>query len=118
MPLATFRVSEMGGRSGPELHTLDVQRASIERAAAARGWELVDVATELNRSGADRSRPQFRAALERFTSREVDAMVVWRVSRFARDLTQARVDIDAILEAGADPVAGDEPFDTPRRRAD
>ncbi len=34
------------------------------------------------------------------------------VSRFARDLTPARVDIDAILEAGADLVAGDEPFAT------
>jgi DNA invertase Pin-like site-specific DNA recombinase len=102
----------MGGRSGPELHTLRVQRATIERAAAARGGDRSDAGTQLNRSGADRSRPQFRAALERLTSREVDAMVVWKVSRFARDLTQARVDIDAILEAGADLVAGDEPFDT------
>ena len=102
----------MGAGQGPSSTRSTSSGASIERAAAARGWELVDVVTDLNRSGADRARPQFRAALERLTSREVDAMVVWKVSRFARDLTQARVDIDAILNAGADLVAGDEPFDT------
>jgi hypothetical protein len=30
--------------------------------------------------------------------------VIWKVSRFARDLTQAKIDIDAILAAGADLV--------------
>jgi hypothetical protein len=62
--LGYVRVSELGGRSGPELHTIDVQRAAIERAAIERaalggGLELVDVLVEVNRSGADADRPLF-----------------------------------------------------------
>lgn len=133
-----IRVSAVGGRSGPEYHTLDVQRASIERVCASRGYDLVDVYVEENRSGADRTRPQFREAMQRILDGEADAMAVWKVSRFSRSWAQAAEDTEALLagccsvytgtvllmerslpprrversSAGKDLLSGEEGFDT------
>jgi hypothetical protein len=38
-----IRVSAVGGRAGPDYHTLDIQRASIGRVCEARGFELTDM---------------------------------------------------------------------------
>lgn len=55
------RVSSVGGRAGPEYHTLEDQRRSIERVCEARGYELVDVLTDENRSGSRASVPSSSA---------------------------------------------------------
>lgn len=52
------RVSAVGGRAGAEYHTLELQRASIEKACRDRGYELVDVLTDENKSAASRKRPR------------------------------------------------------------
>jgi hypothetical protein len=107
-----IRVSEMGGRSGPELHTIEVQRASIERCARDHGWELVEVVEERNRSGADAKRPLWREIMERIEAGEIGAVAVWKISRFSRSLSDAVLDIRALEDAGAHIAAGEEPFDT------
>lgn len=107
-----IRVSAVGGRAGPEYHTKKLQRQSIERVCADRGWELVEIIEDENRSGADRTRPGFVRAMQMIERREVDALAVWKVSRFARSLSQAATDIERLREVGADLAAGEEHFDT------
>lgn len=62
----------------------DRQRAEIERAAAAKGFEVVDWFEDRDRSAYDRRarRPLFEAMLQRVP--EVQAIFVWEVSRLAR----------------------------------
>jgi DNA invertase Pin-like site-specific DNA recombinase len=107
-----IRVSDRGGRSGPEYHTLELQEASIRACAQRKGWELTEILTEENKSGADASRAIWREVMARVEAGEVKAVAVWKVSRFSRSLSDAVLDINDLEEVGADIAAGDEPFDT------
>lgn len=106
------RVSSVGGRAGPEYHTLEDQRRSIERVCEARGYELVDVLTDENRSGKSRKRPQFQRAMDRVLAGEADAIAVWKVSRFSRNWAEAGEDVGKLLENDKDLMSGSEAFDT------
>src|SRR4051812_21782418 len=85
-----IRVSSVGGRAGPEYHTLDIQRQSIERVCRERGYELIDTYVEENKSGRDKKRPKFLEVMQRVVEfDEADALAVWKVSRFSRSWSQA-----------------------------
>ena len=100
-----IRVSERGGRAGPEYHTLDIQRRSIERVCEFRGYELIDTYTEENKSGKDATRPLFEEAMTRIVDdHEADALAVWKVSRFSRSWTQAARDMERLLERKPNPA--------------
>lgn len=111
-----IRVSDKGGRAGPEYHTLDIQRASIEKVCEFRGYDLIDVYIEENKSGKDATRPKFRKAMSRILDdHEADALAVWKVSRFSRSWSQAAKDVEDLLERKpkpADLLSGEEGFDT------
>lgn len=106
-----IRVSSVGGRSGPEYHTLQIQRESIERSAARNSYELIDVLTDEDASGKTRDRPQFKIAMERILAGEADAIIVWKVSRFSRSWRQAAEDVELLLDNGKD-LLSEEGFDT------
>jgi DNA invertase Pin-like site-specific DNA recombinase len=107
-----IRVSAVGGRAGPEYHTLDIQRASIERVCRDRGFELTDMLTDENRSGKSRKRPHFQEAMQRTLAGEADAIAVWKVSRFSRNWAEAAADTELLLENRKDLISGEEGFDT------
>jgi DNA invertase Pin-like site-specific DNA recombinase len=107
-----IRVSAVGGRAGPEYHTLDIQRASIERVCRERGFELTDVLTDENRSGKGRRRPRFQEAMQRTLAGDADAIAVWKVSRFSRNWADAAADTELLLENSKDLISGEEGFDT------
>jgi hypothetical protein len=98
-----IRVSSVGGRSGPEYHTLDIQRASIERTARSNGYELVDVLTDEDQSGHSRNRPRFGIAIDRVLAGNADAIIVWKVSRFSRNWREAAEDVELLLDHVKDP---------------
>jgi DNA invertase Pin-like site-specific DNA recombinase len=106
-----IRVSSVGGRSGPEYHTLDIQRASIERTARSNGYDLVDVLTDEDQSGRSRNRPQFGIAMERILAGDADAIIVWKVSRFSRNWREAAEDVELLLDHDKD-LLSEEGFDT------
>ena len=107
-----IRVSDVGGRAGPGYHTLEIQRASIERVCRARGYELVDVVTEENLSGRSRAvRRLFLDILDRVLDGEAEAVAVWKVSRFSRSWAEAGQDTEALLDADKD-LLSEEGFDT------
>jgi DNA invertase Pin-like site-specific DNA recombinase len=105
------RVSSVGGRSGPGYHTLEIQRASIERTARFHQHELVEILTDEDRSGKTRNRPQFQVAMERLLAGDADAIVVWKVSRFSRNWREAAEDVETLLDHGKD-LLSEEGFDT------
>jgi DNA invertase Pin-like site-specific DNA recombinase len=106
-----MRVSSVGGRSGPEYHTLDIQRASIERTARSNGYDLVDVLTDEDQSGRSRIRPQFGIAMARILAGDADAIIVWKVSRFSRNWREAAEDVELLLNHDKD-LLSEEGFDT------
>jgi DNA invertase Pin-like site-specific DNA recombinase len=106
-----IRVSSVGGRSGPGYHTLDIQRASIERTSQFRQHELVDILTDEDQSGKTRNRPQFQVAMDRLLAGDADAIVVWKVSRFSRNWREAAEDVETLLDHGKD-LLSEEGFDT------
>ena len=59
------RVSSVGGRSGPEYRTLQIQRSSIQRTARNNSYELVDVLRDEDQSCSSRNRPQLGIAMAR-----------------------------------------------------
>ena len=106
-----IRVSSVGGRSGPEYHTLQIQQASIERVAKFHQYDLVDVLTDEDQSGKTRNRPQFQIAMQRVLAGDADALIVWKVSRFSRNWREAAEDVETLLEANKD-LLSEEGFDT------
>jgi DNA invertase Pin-like site-specific DNA recombinase len=64
----------------------DAQRAKVTEACSARGWELVDVATDVASGKSTNRRPAFQAALERLDAGEADALVVSKLDRLSRSM--------------------------------
>ncbi len=77
------RVPDRDGRSGPEYHTLEIQRSSIQPTAPNNSYELVDVLRDEDQSATSRNRPQFGIAMQRILASEADAIIVWKGSRTA-----------------------------------
>lgn len=93
---------------------LDAQRATIEAAAAARGWEVVAFHTDAGVSGgvAPAKRPAFAAALAAMEAGEADVLVVAKGDRLARSVV-ALVDlIDEAERVGWSLVTLDTDVDT------
>lgn len=67
---------------------LEAQRATIASACAQRGWELVRVEAE-GGSGGKSGRPALARALEAVRAGEAQALVVARLDRLARSLSEA-----------------------------
>ncbi|HEV7828232.1 MAG TPA: recombinase family protein, partial [Pseudonocardiaceae bacterium] len=78
------RISE--DRSGEGLGVAR-QREACEQLCAARGWHVVEVLEENDRSASTtKARPLFTRLLEMVEARDVDAVVVWHVDRLVRRL--------------------------------
>jgi DNA invertase Pin-like site-specific DNA recombinase len=73
---------------------LDAQAAAITAAITARGWSLVDTATDEALSGGNLNRPALTAALNRLDRGEADVLVVSKLDRLSR----SPVDFDAITQ--------------------
>lgn len=84
----------------------------IEKFCSANGWTLVDVVEEPGQSGKDIGRPKFNQMIGRATSisRPYDVIVVYALSRFARNLAlQAKTCADLQL-AGVELASVSETF--------
>jgi DNA invertase Pin-like site-specific DNA recombinase len=102
------RVSkERDGMIAPEL-----QAAAIDDHCARHGYRLVDTVTGLDESGS-RSRSAWWARLEQVAQRveagEVDVVVVWKLSRVARNRRRWAVFVDRVEAAGARLESATEP---------
>ena len=82
--IRSIRFSSVSGPPGQEHHTLEIQRASVKRAAPNGAYELVDVLRDEDQSGGSRIRPQLGSALARILAGAADAIILWRASRCSR----------------------------------
>lgn len=95
-----IRVSRRLGREGPGYISPDVQREAIQRWADYRGVEIAKWFVDEDESGGTQDRPGLRAIVERIESGETDGIAVWRLNRFARNVSGAIQDVERIQAAG------------------
>jgi site-specific DNA recombinase len=112
-----IRVSRVNGRDGDSFISPDVQREAILALAKANGIRIVAWYVDLDQSGKKESRPEFDKALRAIEAGEADVLVVWKMSRFARNGLVAekvlrRIEGDDPKNPRAQLVAGDLNIDT------
>jgi DNA invertase Pin-like site-specific DNA recombinase len=73
-------------RTRDESHGLDAQRAAIRSEADRRGWHLVWVEPDDNRTGANTRRPGLQAALASLAAGEATGLVVAKLDRLSRSM--------------------------------
>jgi DNA invertase Pin-like site-specific DNA recombinase len=79
----------------------DLQAAEINRYLAARGWGQVKV-YEDKATGTNANRPMLKALLADAKARNLDAIVVWKLDRFARSLRDLVTMIQELSELGVE----------------
>jgi DNA invertase Pin-like site-specific DNA recombinase len=103
-----IRVSQVGGRSGPSFISPDVQEQTIRQLAKAHSLELSGIVQELDVSGGrpvdDRKLGELVRSVEAGDS---GGIVVWKLSRFSRDLLDGVTVADRIIRAGGRLLAED-----------
>lgn len=77
----------------------DLQRVEITNYLSARGINEV-IYFEDKSTGTNTQRPQFQAMLRAARGREVDAVVVWKLDRFARSLKDVITHLTELNELG------------------
>ena len=110
-----IRVSQVGGRAGENFISPDTQRDKINDWARFKGHEVVEWHEELDVSGRKANRPKLDEVMRRIRAGESDGVVVWKCSRFGRNLLNSLMLIKDIDEHGATFASATEEFDTSTR---
>src|ERR1700681_3136071 len=63
-----------------------MQLAELREYARRRGWQIVEEFTDQGVSGCKESRPSLNRLMSDAKQRKFDAVVVWKLDRFARSL--------------------------------
>jgi site-specific DNA recombinase len=95
-----IRVSRVAGRKGESFQSPEKQRDEIAAWAKLRGVEVGEVFEDLDVSGAKASRPGLDAAMARVEAGESDGIVVAKLSRFGRSVTDGLKLVKRIHDAG------------------
>lgn len=94
------RVSQVRGREGDSFISPASQEDRIRGWARLHGFEVAEVHVELDQSGAKANRPKLLEALARVESGDTGGIVVARLDRFGRSLTDALAAIERVERAG------------------
>ncbi|HEY0217915.1 MAG TPA: recombinase family protein [Cellulomonas sp.] len=92
----------------------DLQRDATREHCARRGYDVVGAVEGIDESGSrNRSAwwPRLDAAIERVESGEVDVIVVWELSRTARNRLRWAIALDRVEAAGGRIESATEPLD-------
>jgi site-specific DNA recombinase len=112
------RISRVAGREGVSFLSPTIQRDSIARQAAAKGIELGEIVEERDVSGGKRiGQRKLERLVEKIERRESGGLIVWKVSRFSRNLLDGVQTAARIREAGGHIVAEDLDTSAPMGRA-
>jgi DNA invertase Pin-like site-specific DNA recombinase len=112
-PLDVYvRVSRVGDRNGDSFISPQLQEERCRALARARGYEVGEVVTDLDRSGGTMDRPGLNRALERIRGGASGGIIVARIDRFARTLPGALSTIEEINSAGGVLIECDGNWDT------
>lgn len=110
------RYSNLAGRNKESITTMVSQESGCRAYCAAdhRNWEVVKVFSDPGRSAFKKNapRPEYDEALAMIQSGAIDAIVVWKVDRFTRNVYQFSRDWHDIESAGGHFVSVMDQFDT------
>jgi len=108
--IAYVRVSDEGGR-GDALLSPEIQVAAIRAHCERSGYELVDVLEDVDLTGRFWRRRQVETAVSAIESGAADVLVVWKVSRVARNRRDWAIAVDRVEGAGGRLESATEPND-------
>lgn len=107
--VAVLRVSRRNGREGDSFLSPDEQREHIERWAAANGAVIIAWFDETDSvSGGTTDREGLRSAMTMALGDESDGIIVAKVDRFARNVSEGLLAVGKLREAGKAFVAAKE----------
>lgn len=107
-------MSETAGvyvRVSTDQQTLENQRESLEAFVEHRGWTPVYFEDD-GYSGSDADRPGYQELMEAARTGEVDVVVVWKLDRLGRSMTQLLMDVERLQSWGVDLVTHEGQIDT------
>jgi DNA invertase Pin-like site-specific DNA recombinase len=90
--------------------TTEQQVSACRRYCEARGWEVVAVIEEIQSTR--RTRPEKEKLLTTLRRREYDALVLFRLDRWARNLSEMVLEIEDLTSRGIQVVSLNETVDT------
>jgi site-specific DNA recombinase len=103
-----IRVSATKGRKGPSFISPEVQRDTIMRLAKTKGIKVGQIVQELDVSGGKRIQDRELGRLvQRIEDGQSAGLIVWKVSRFSRNLLDAVEATTRITNAGGRLIAED-----------
>src|SRR4051794_5300568 len=105
-----IRVSRVGDRS-ERLRSPDFQEREIRREAKQRGLRVGSVISDLDQSGGRDDRPGLLEAIARIEAGQSAGIIVAKLDRFSRNLTQATALAERIMRAGGRIYSYAEPAD-------
>lgn len=113
-----IRISQVNGRTGDSFLSPQIQRDTIERIAREKGIELGEIVEERDVSGGKKIRERGLGRLvDKVEAGDSDGLIVWKVSRFSRNLLDAVETMTAITGAGGRLLADDFDSNAPMAKA-
>ncbi|MEU4772925.1 recombinase family protein [Micromonospora sp. NPDC023644] len=104
------RVSALMGRGGNDFHSPDVQVAAMRR--ATMGMVEVDLVEDIDRSGTHFSREGIERVRRMARAGHLDAIAVYDVSRFGRDVLESLLVLRELAQSGVTIISACEHIDT------
>lgn len=87
-------------KQAQEGDSLDAQESRLRQYATFRGFDTVDVISDEGLSGKTTARPGFQRIMDAVNARTVDAVIVYSLSRFARNTVATLEAIDTMNRKG------------------
>ena len=104
------RVSALMGRGGDDFHSPDVQAAAMRRATT--GMHEVAVIDDIDVTGTHFNRDGIEQVRALARARQIDAVAVYDVSRFGRDVLESLLVLRELSEYGVTIISACEQIDT------
>ncbi|MGI5178640.1 recombinase family protein [Dactylosporangium sp. CA-152071] len=108
--VAYVRVSSLMGRGGDDFHSPEVQLSAMRRATA--GMQEVDVVDDIDESGTDFNREGIDKIRAMAQARQIDAIAVYDVSRFGRNVLESLLVLQELAGFGVTIISASEHIDT------
>jgi DNA invertase Pin-like site-specific DNA recombinase len=107
MPSKTNQTKRVGlyVRVSTSEQSSNMQLAELKEFAQARGWTVAGVYQDDGFSGKNTKRPELQRLLADASRRRFDAVLVWKLDRFARSLGDLIAMIQGLAEVGVDFVS-------------
>lgn len=95
--VALYSRTSTSDKQSPEL-----QVHELKEYAALRGWEVVATYTDHGFTGTNTNRPRFRDLMTDSRQRRFDAVVVWKLDRWARSLREILLTLQELADLGVE----------------